>query len=304
MRFSPDELTELAGFFAKRFPKATDLRVIAADAGLTPERDPMASPTDAWTALLHAADTRGRMRLLAHAAARRGPDDANLLSVCQVITGTRSPGRARIWDHPRTAPAVAGAAVALLAASTLLAFRSPGTERAETSLLEAPIAGPVVAATPAGNAPTDGLVAIEAPLTAAGGPKPWKAGNPLDAARTVPTAAPETVPVAETRASSRRDRVPPDPANHRGRCTLKEGGIVGYWYAGRTAPAAAGDTLVMPNSVNVRADYPDSHNGFDARTALRCTLAEGDRVRLTADPIAVPGGAFWVPLHSGDLIRG
>jgi len=294
MRFSPDELTELAGFFAKRFPKATDLRVIAADAGLTPERDPMASPTDAWTALLHAADTRGRMRLLAHAAARRGPDDANLLSVCQVITGTRSPGRARIWDHPRTAPAVAGAAVALLAASTLLAFRSPGTERAETSLLEAPIAGPVVAATPAGNAPTDGLVAIEAPSTATGGPKPWKAGNPLDAVRTVPATPPEAAPA--------RAAVAPDPANHRGRCTLEGGGIVGYWYAGRSAPAAAGDTLVMPNSVNVRRDYPDTHNGFDARTALRCTLAEGDRIRLTADPIPVPGGAFWVPLHSGDLL--
>jgi hypothetical protein len=96
--------------------------------------------------------------------------------------------------------------------------------------------------------------------------------------------------------------VPARPAHHEGRCTVEGGGVVGYWYAGRTAPAAAGELLVMPNSVNVRADYPDKHNGFDARTALRCTLAEGDRIRLTADPIAVPGGAFWVPLHSGDLL--
>ena len=68
-------------------------------------------------------------------------------------------------------------------------------------------------------------------------------------------------------------------------------------------PAQAGDTLIMPNSVNVRADYPDAHNDFDARTALRCTLAAGDKVRLSSDPIAVPGGAFWVPLHSGDLLE-
>lgn len=295
MRFSPDELTELAGFFAKRFPRAADLRSIAADAGLEPGRDPMASAADAWTALLHAADSGGRMRLLAHAAARRGPDDANLMSVCQVITGTRSPGRARIWDHPRGGAALAGAAVAVLAASAFVAFRSPGAEpTAPTSLIDAPVAEPSVAAAPAADTPADGLVAIEAPTTATGGPKPWKAGNPLDAVRTVPATPPEAAPAKAT--------VAPDPANHSGRCTLEGGGIVGYWYAGRSAPAAAGDTLVMPNSVNVRTDYPDTHNGFDARTALRCTLAEGDRIRLTADPIAVPGGAFWVPLHSGDLL--
>jgi len=295
MRFSSDEITELAGFFAKRFPKAADLRAIAADAGLAPGRDPMASAADAWPALLHAADRGGRMRLLAHAAARRGPDDANLMSVCQVITGTRSPGRARIWDHPRSRPALAGAAVAVLAASALVAFRSPGAApTAAPSLIDAPVAEPTVAAAPAADTPTDGLVAIEAPSTATGGPKPWKAGNPLDAVRTVPATPPEAAPA--------RAAVAPDPANHRGRCTLEGGGIVGYWYAGRSAPAAAGDTLVMPNSVNVRRDYPDTHNGFDARTALRCTLAEGDRIRLTADPIPVPGGAFWVPLHSGDLL--
>ena len=68
-------------------------------------------------------------------------------------------------------------------------------------------------------------------------------------------------------------------------------------------PGAAGDIIEMPNSVNVRLDYPDRHNNYDKRAPLRCTLTTGDRVRLTDAPIAVPGGAYWVPLHSGDLIR-
>ena len=304
MRFSSDELTELAGFFAKRFPQAADLRAIAADAGVTPRRDPMASPEDAWTTLLHEANQRGRMRLLAHAAARRGPDDANLMGVCQVITGSTRPGAARIWDNPRTAPALAGAAIALLGLSAFAAFRTPSAGALDVAAPDAPVVETTLAEAvvgeptdPAGTAPSPAvdLVAVATPSGSTSTSKPWKAGNPLDAPRTAVPAAPEAVPA--------RGSVTPQPANYRGRCRLKEGGIVGYWYAGRSAPAQAGDTLIMPNSVNVRADYPDAHNDFDARTALRCTLAAGDKVRLTSDPIAVPGGAFWVPLHSGDLLE-
>ena len=300
MRFSSDELIELAGFFAKRFPQAAALRAIAADAGVTPRRDPMAAPEDAWTTLLHQANQQGRMRLLAHAAARRGQDDANLIGVCQVITGSTRPGAARIWDNPRTAPALAGAAIALLGLSAFAAFRTPNADApdpdapvVESTLAEAVVSEPT---NPTGTAPAPAvdLVAVATPSGSTGTSKPWKAGNPLDAARTAVPAAPEAVPA----------RGPVEqPANYRGRCRLKEGGIVGYWYAGRSAPAQAGDTIIMPNSVNVRADYPDTHNDFDARTARRCTLAAGDKVRLTSDPIAVPGGAFWVPLHSGDLLE-
>jgi hypothetical protein len=289
MRLDPDDLTELAAFFAKRFPVAADRRALAADAGVRPDRDPMASPEESWLILLGNAHAKGRLRLLAHAVARRAPDDANLMGVCQVITGTTKPGRVPVWDHPRTAPALAAVAVALLGLTAAVAFRdaAPTDIAPLPSLADTPVAE---ADAPTAGAPTDGLVAIEAGASAAPSAKPWKAGNPLDAKA---AGAPEASPRAAAPAVDR--------AHFEGRCTVKGGGIVGYWYAGRSAPAAAGELLVMPGSVNVRADYPDKHNRFDARTALRCTLAPGDRVRLTADPIAVPGGAFWVPLHSGDL---
>jgi len=291
MRLDPDDLTELAAFFAKRFPAAADRRALAADAGVPPDRDPMASPEAAWLVLLGNAGAKGRLRLLAHAIARRSPDDDNLLGVCQVITGTVKPGRVPLRDHPHTAPALAAFAVALLGITGVVAFRdaAPAEATPLPPLADTPVAQADVTATP-----TDSLVAIQPGGGDVASAKPWKAGNPLDAE---PSAPPEAAPRATPPAPA------VDRAHFKGRCTVKGGGIVGYWYAGRSAPAAAGELLVMPNSVNVRADYPDTHNDFNARTALRCTLAPGDRIRLTVDPIAVPGGAFWVPLHSGDLQR-
>ena len=91
------------------------------------------------------------------------------------------------------------------------------------------------------------------------------------------------------------------PANKNGRCTAEPGEVVGYWYAGRNAPGSAGQTITMDRSVNVRADYPDAHNGYDARSPVRCVLKAGDQLVLTQAPISVPGGAYWVPLVTGDL---
>ena len=93
------------------------------------------------------------------------------------------------------------------------------------------------------------------------------------------------------------------PANHTGRCTIADDGVVGYWYAGEKAPGNAGELVTVDHSVNVRADYPDHHNAYDARASVRCQLAAGDQIRLTAEPILVPGDRYWVPLYNGDLVR-
>ncbi len=129
--------------------------------------------------------------------------------------------------------------------------------------------------------------------------KPWKAGNPLGSTTAAPEAA--TTPAAITREAKTGPVT--GTAHHEGRCTVEGGGIVGFWYAGTTMPGHKGQTITVENSVRVRADYPDTHNDFDARAPIRCYLAPGDRVRLTADPLLVPGSAYWVPLHSGDLVH-
>lgn len=88
-----------------------------------------------------------------------------------------------------------------------------------------------------------------------------------------------------------------------GRCTRPDGGRVGYWYAGRKPPGAPGDRVTLDGAVNVRLDYPDTHNGFDTGAHIECVLQPGDVVRLSAEPIPVAGGAWWVPLATGDLER-
>ena len=51
----------------------------------------------------------------------------------------------------------------------------------------------------------------------------------------------------------------------------------------------------MELGVNVRQDYPGLHNDFDKRSKVRCILKRGDKVKLTAAPILVPGDRFWSP---------
>ncbi|MCB9675488.1 MAG: hypothetical protein H6737_10255 [Alphaproteobacteria bacterium] len=86
-----------------------------------------------------------------------------------------------------------------------------------------------------------------------------------------------------------------------GRCTRPDGGRVGYWYAGRRNPGGVGQIATFDRAVNVRVDFPDRHNDFDARSHIECVLQPGDHVRISGEPILVPGGAWWVPLYTGDL---
>lgn len=140
------------------------------------------------------------------------------------------------------------------------------------------------------------VLGIGAWWTLRSGPEPV-APPPVPAAaeQTTPTPPPlETVaptppPVTET------------PTLVTGRCGGQRGQVVGYWYAGRTPPGRAGQAITLRQGANVRADYPDVHNGYDARAPMVCSLVAGDRLTLSQDPIQVPGDAWWVPLVAGDL---
>jgi hypothetical protein len=134
---------------------------------------------------------------------------------------------------------------------------------------------------------------------------------------TVETQPPPAPPIAEVAVvealpappAYTRGHTPPKdrtrgPAWHSGRCTYdKPSDFIGYWYAGEDNPGAVGQTITVEIGVNVRADYPDTHNDFDKRTKVRCILKRGDKVKLTSTPILVPGDRFWVPLYHGDLVE-
>lgn len=109
-----------------------------------------------------------------------------------------------------------------------------------------------------------------------------------------------TVDTGDDLRASRREHAAPT-----GRCTVPDGGLVGYWYAGEARPGQRGELAHLSGAVNVRVDYPGAHNGYANGARIRCVLRAGDRVTLSAEPIQVPGrhqSSWWVPLMSGDLL--
>jgi hypothetical protein len=294
MELQTHDLRELAEFFAKRFPRSNDRRLLVDQLRLQHRENETQPPIQAWMSLLEVARERRALTRLGVAAQRLRPYDENLASMTELLERSEG-GRGR-----GNLQMVGMAMAALLAVgSTWAAVQSLSAEdtkknsdderasvRVESDLADVPTLEP-----------DPGTTTVAASATAA--------------ARVDPLEPPEEVAVAlaeppvQTPARVRPAPTPiePDPANHDGRCTIPDDGVVGYWYAGEAAPGEAGEVVVVPHSVNVRADYPDRHNSYDSRAAVRCQLASGDRIQLTAEPILVPGDRYWVPLYNGDLIR-
>jgi hypothetical protein len=121
--------------------------------------------------------------------------------------------------------------------------------------------------------------------------------------RTVAADAPVLVAAVEPPEFAGGVAATPDRRRLReGRCTNSHRDIVGFWYAGAAHPGAPGDVVTLERSMNVRVDYPDRHNDFDARARIACVLHPGDQVTLSAEPIRVPPNRYWVPLRTGDLV--
>ncbi len=72
---------------------------------------------------------------------------------------------------------------------------------------------------------------------------------------------------------------------------------------GATTTLGAGDVWTVSGGVNVRAAPPSASNGWSSREPLQCVLPNGARVRLSAAPERIPGGAVWVALSGDDVMR-
>lgn len=267
MDFIFDSRRDIAVFLERRFPRTQDRIALAKDA-----RIPPVDPT--WDGLLQEAARLGRLHRLLAAASRARPADENLRAMATLFAQEQ---RAAALRRAMIIGPVAGLAVAATALLLLL----PGSGHDASP--------PAVAATVTSTAPPAPRAApAPAPTVAPSAEAPAPAAAPPEPAPPSPTPAPAQVVAA-------------DPGRPPGRCRSSSD-IVGYWYAGRTSPGAQGSVITMENAVRVRVDYPDTHNDFNARAPITCHLAPGDRVRLTAAPIHVPGDAWWVPLTDGDLL--
>ncbi len=277
-----DSHADVAVFLERRFPAARDRAALAQLAGL-------GGTQATWSEVLTEAIDRGRLARLVRAAADLQPADVNLQAMaewCEQQHRSTQRAMVRKWGPPILITAAAAAAVFVVALPP--APDRPAAVTAEAVNLEVQALPKEVPAVPA-------AIAL--------------AAGPLSPPPVVPVAA----PVAEETETEDLPAVPPSPAppatqavaedpnRPRGRCRSSSR-IVGYWYAGRSAPGAQGEVVTLDYTVRVRVDYPDFHNQFNARAPVTCHLVPGDRVRLTDAPLHVPGDAYWVPLTDGDLL--
>ncbi|MDG1484549.1 MAG: hypothetical protein P8R54_33490 [Myxococcota bacterium] len=280
MRFDDNEIQELADFFSRRFPDPLLRQRMASAAGLSDD-------DSGWGTLLLRAQSSGRLAHLADAAFAEAPEDENLRDVRQILTAPRR--------RKQTLFAVSSAVA--LALTLVIAFAATRSD----PVAEPPVQPAAVLASADNTPPPAARVAAPKPEAVAPvvkAPEPPEAPEVREAPAALEAPAEPAGSGAEEAPAPRA--VPASRAST-GRCRAGEGELIGYWYAGADAPGAAGATISVPVTVNVRADYPDEHNRFNARADVQCVLLEGDRLTLTVDPIRVPGQRYWVPLYGGDL---
>jgi hypothetical protein len=277
MQFDENEIQELAKFFSRRFPEADQRQRMASAAGFS-------DGFDDWEALLCQAQATRRLSRLADVSASAAPDDDNLRDVCTILMAPRR--RRRVTMAVSSAVVVAlGVVLGLGVYSTApVPVEEPAAVLASADVNPPP--APVQEAPRPAQAPPEvepmAAPPVEAPAVVAEEvPEPEPTGSDTEAPELAPSPFAASAPLT-------------------GRCRAKTGALIGYWYAGATAPGGVGAAVEVPVTVNVRADFPDVHNDFNARAPVRCVLLQGDRVVLSGEPIQVPGDRYWVPLYGGD----
>ena len=286
MQFDDNEIQELADFFSRRFPEDEQRQRMASAAGIT-------DGFDDWGRLLREAQACNRLYKLADVTTAAAPEDDNLRDVCTILTAPRRRRRATM--------SVSAAAVVVLGVVLGL-----GLSPTAPVPVEEPAA--VLASANAAPPPSPVPEVLRSPvaMTPAAAPAKEAVALPAEAPEAAPEDSAEEVPAPEPAGSDVEEpELAPSPfaasAPLTGRCRAKDGALIGYWYAGALTPGAIGAEVEIPVTVNVRADFPDVHNNFDARAPVRCVLLKGERVMLSGEPIQVPGDRYWVPLHGGDL---
>ncbi|NCG18531.1 MAG: hypothetical protein GWP91_05920 [Rhodobacterales bacterium] len=273
MKWSDNELEELAGFFAKRMTP-----------GLEPidptDPPPSASTQTEWLAALKLARDGGMLPTLARQIGQVHPGDENLQHACALLTESKGASPA----------ALMGAA---LSVGTLLAFVGGGLYLQSQPAAEAPTLQPQSVVMASADLQAPAAQVVEATVV--------EATVVEDESVFEDEQILEMDEVIEDVVAIQEAPTLPAPTFKRCMASEGEGELVGYWYAGEEPPGTQGSTVTLGHAVNVRVDYPDVHNRFDARSTVTCVLQEGDVVRLTAAAVKVPGNAYWIPLISGDL---
>ena len=296
MLLQDHERRELAEFFAKRSETLNGEQCRLA-VGLVITTAHVGAGADYWEALLEQAESRKKLPLFATVIARSNPKDENLQSVCRLLMGRRR--RAQV-----ASAIMGGAGLGFLGAGAvgmvagivgLFLSATPTPSVASTSLLTTTAAEVEVATTSIEDVNED---APPTPLA--------QVDPPRDVSHSIVLSAAKTVEQARQRMHIDSSKGTTETARKKGssRCRTSEDGFIGYFHWGPVTDGVPNDEVEIRRSVNVRSEYPQSSNGYNLKSNVRCVLSKGAKVRLSGAPIHVAGGHFWIPLSEGDLQKG
>ncbi|MFK7930144.1 MAG: effector-associated domain EAD1-containing protein [Myxococcota bacterium] len=288
---------DLVAHLADRLPSYQDRSAAARGAGLG-DTQLTGEAILVWALLVREAEERRRLTPLLSEAARVRPGDPVLtqLATSAADGALVVPKRDRPGEWVRGA-LIAGAVVAALGAIALFADLSGLTQSFAPPAPAASTAPPIAAAlgTPLATppaAPVQGSPVADAA-------QPSASNTPLATAGDGTSAGGETAPppLEAPADPPPTTAAPSNEATGGGLCPGSPTQIIGYAYAGETAPAVA--TWRLPAGRNVRADYPRRENSWNSRSPVVCVLPRGSTLRIERPPIRVDGDAYWIPVVGG-----
>lgn len=260
----------------------------------------------AWRHIVEEAQLQGRLDRLVIAAHKRSPDHPGL---ARVVARLEESGELRV-SSPAGLYAFIGVVlvatvVGIVSSAEVLApevnartgFGAPSSAPTSVAVDEVPSAS---APEPSGK-PTRDTPAVPATTAASLEPPPpmrpadddvrVEPDPPVTNAPSVPT--PPVSTSVEGTATEKRASSPPPKANRA--CRNQSGWV----YLGPEKTVRSGATWTVDTYRNVRQDLPSRDNDWNVASPRVCVLGPGWQVEVTAEPVLISGGAWWLQVGAG-----
>jgi len=315
MELTEEQKEELAQLLATHLVGFATRRATAEEAGM-PDAQVAGDPEQSWKLLIEEALERGRLRHLLAAAALQAPGDTMLAAISESAErGTLEiPEEVEQWSFPWRTLGVGFVGAVFIVVLVLLGVRV-------VSWMSTSEDADDRAAIAEGEPGKPAHVPVRDALLTTGEETPARAPAPTGEPEAQDTDQEGTGPDTELQVLGKKyikipeppspppeevvkeegsaDPAPTPPPSTGAGCKGPAGQVVGYAYAGSSAPTIAGGRWTLDKDVNVRATYPTAENGYDTTGRVVCVLRSGSVVPAGA-PIPVAGGAFWVPVKGAE----
>lgn len=260
----------------------------------------------AWRHIVEEAQLQGRLDRLVIAAHKRAPDHPGL---ARVVARLEESGELRV-SSPAGLYAFIGVVLVATVVGIVLSAEVLAPEVNARTGFGTPSSGPTSVAdddVPPAPAPESlGKSTPDAPAGPATNepssePQPPK--QPVDDevrvevnptvinAPSVPT--PPVATSVEGTATEKRASSPPPKANRA--CRNQSGWV----YLGDEKIVRSGATWTVDTYRNVRQDLPSRENDWNVASPRVCVLGPGWQVEVTAEPVLISGGAWWLQVGAG-----